>query len=82
MTISAKSRADSALAATRTTKNPILDEIQEARRERAEQVAKLRALRLAQEAADKEKAPNGAAPEKSSSNEWPMNLPQAHRRQC
>lgn len=56
MAISAKSRADSALAATRTTKNPILEEIQEVRQERAEQVAKLRALRLAKEAADKQAA--------------------------
>jgi ClpP class serine protease len=82
MTISAKSRADSALAATRTTKNLILDEIQEARRERAEQVAKLRGLRLAKEAADKEADANAASGKTAPGNEWPMNLPQAHRRQC
>jgi hypothetical protein len=82
MTISAKSRAESAFAATRTKENRALTEMQEARRERAEHVAKLRTLRLAKEAADKEEAAKAAGPKTPSSDEWPMNLPQAHRRQC
>ncbi len=48
---------------------------EKARQEEAENVARLRALRLAKEAADKEAAEKAAA-----KNKKPSRLPQAHRR--
>ncbi len=51
---SVKSRAEEQFAATQKKAKQALNEKEKARRERAEHVASLRALRLAKEAADKE----------------------------
>jgi len=67
---SEKSRADEPFAATQTR---ALKE--KAWQELVERVAKLRALRLAKEAADKE-----AAEEADAENKKPSRSPQAHRR--
>ena len=53
---SIKSKAEEQFAATQKKEKRVLKEKEIARQERAEQVAKLRALRLAKEAADKEAA--------------------------
>ncbi len=53
---SVKSRAEEQFAATQKKDKQALTEKEKARQERAEHVAKLRALRLAKEAADKEAA--------------------------
>ncbi len=53
---SVKSRAEEQFAATQKKNKPALKEKEKARQERAEHVARLRALRLAKEAADKEAA--------------------------
>ncbi len=53
---SVKSRAEEQFAATQKKDKPALKEKEKARQERAEHVARLRALRLAKEAADKEAA--------------------------
>ncbi len=54
MLISVKSKAEKLFAATQKKNKQSLNENEKARQERAEQVARLRALRLAKEAADKE----------------------------
>ncbi len=51
---SVKSRAEEQFAATQKKAKQALNEKEKTRRERAEHVASLRALRLAKEAADKE----------------------------
>ncbi len=51
---SVKSKAEEQFAATQKKDKQARNEKEKARRERAEHVAKLRALRLAKEAADKE----------------------------
>ncbi len=56
MVISVKSKAEELFAATQKKAKQALNEKEKARQERAEHVAKLRALRLAKEAADKEAA--------------------------
>ena len=53
---SVKSRAEEQFAATQKKYKPALKEEEKARQERAELVARLRALRLAKGAADKEAA--------------------------
>ncbi len=53
---SAKSRAEEQFAATQKKTKRALREKEKGRQERAEQTARLRALRLAKEAADKEAA--------------------------
>ncbi len=74
MSKSAKSRAEELFAATQKKDKQVLNEKEKARQERAERVASLRALRLANEASDK-KATEKAA----SKNKKPSRLPQAHR---
>ncbi len=69
---SKKSRADEPFA---TTQKKALKEKEKAWQELVERVAKLKALRLAKEAADKE-----AAEEADAENKKPSRLPQAHRR--
>ncbi len=54
--MSVKSRAEQQFAATQKKNKPALNEKEKARQERAEHVARLRALRLAKEAADKKAA--------------------------
>ncbi len=54
--MSVKSKAEKLFAATQKKNKRALDEKEKARQDSAEQVARLRALRLAKEAADKEAA--------------------------
>ncbi len=70
MANSARARADILLAATRLKEKPVLNEEDEKQRASAEKVARLKALRLAKEAADKKAA---------AGKEKPVRLPQAHR---
>jgi hypothetical protein len=56
---SVKSRAEQQFTATQKKDRQILKEKEKAQQERAEHTAKLRALRLAKEAADKEAAEKG-----------------------
>ena len=73
------SRAEEQFAATQKKDKQPLKEKEKARQEMAEPVARLRALRLAKEAADKEAA--AAAAEKAAAkNKKPSRLPQSHRR--
>ncbi len=58
---SVKSRAEEQFAATQKKDKQALKEKEKARQEMAEHVARLRALRLAKEAADKEAAEAAAA---------------------
>lgn len=61
MQISAKSTAEEKFAATQKKAQQALDESEIIRQERTEQMAKLRALRLAKEAADEQAAEQLAA---------------------
>ncbi len=56
MLMSVKSKAEKLFAATHKKNKQSLNEKEKARQDSAEQVARLRALRLAKEAADKEAA--------------------------
>ena len=56
---SVKSRAEQQFTATQKKDRQILKEKEKAQQERAEHTAKLRALRLAKEAADKKAAEKG-----------------------
>ncbi len=56
MLMSVKSKAEKLFAATQKKNKQSLNEKEKARQDSAEQVARLRALRLAKEAADKEAA--------------------------
>ncbi len=56
MLMSVKSKAEKLFAATQKKNKQSLNENEKARQDSAEQVARLRALRLAKEAADKEAA--------------------------
>jgi hypothetical protein len=69
-----RQKAEIKLAAIRTAGKRDLEETEEARK--ADHVAKLRALRLAKEAADKE-----AGEKEKAGARKPPRLPQAHRRQ-
>ena len=71
----AKSRADALFTATQKKEKQALKEREKARQKDAEQVARLRALRLAKEAADKESAGKSETEGPST-----VRLPQAHRR--
>ena len=53
MLMSVRSKAEERFAATQKKVKPALNEKETARQERAEHVARLRALRLAKDAADK-----------------------------
>ena len=66
MVKSARSRAEEQFSATQIKDKQALKEKEKARLETAEHVAKLRALRLAKEAADKAAAEKEAAAEKVS----------------
>ena len=74
---SEKSRADEPFAATQ---KKALKEKEKAWQELVERVAKLRALRLAKEAADKEAAEEADAEKAAAKNKKPSRSPQAHRR--
>ncbi len=77
---SVKSRAEEQFAATQKKDKQALKEKEKARQEMAEHVARLRALRLAKEAADKEAAEAAAAEKAAAKNKRPSRSPQAHRR--
>ncbi len=77
---SVKSRAEEQFAATQKKDKQALKEKEKARQEMAEHVARLRALRLAKEAADKEAAEAAAAEKAAAKRKKPSRLPQAHRR--
>ncbi len=76
---SVKSRAEEQFAATQKKDKQALKEKEKARQEMAEHVARLRALRLAKEAADKEAA-GGRRRESRRQEQKPSRLPQSHRR--
>ena len=77
---SAKSRAEEQFAATLKKDKQALKEKEKARQESAEHVARLRALRLAKEAADKKAAEKAAAEKAAAKSKKSSRLPQAHRR--
>jgi|TARA_Y100000031_G_scaffold148324_1_gene184489 colicin import membrane protein len=68
---SAKSRTEKQFTATQKRDKQILKEREKARREKAEHVAKLRALRLAKEAADKEASEEPDVKSGAAENETP-----------
>ena len=75
---SVKSRAEEKFAAIQKKDKPALKEKEKALQERAEHVARLRALRLAKEADDKEAADKEAAEKAAAKKKKPSRLPQAH----
>ncbi len=80
---SVKSRAEAQFTAPGKKAKQALKEKEKARREISEHVAKLRALRLAKEAADKEAAEAAEAEKalaKTAKGKKTTRLPQAHRR--
>ena len=78
MAKSAKSRAEVQFAATQKRDKQFLKEKEKAQQELVERVAKLRALRLAKEAADKEAAEQAAAEKAAAkSKKKPSRSPQA-----
>ncbi len=74
------SRAEEQFAATQKKDKQALMEKDKAQQEMAERMARLRALRLAKEAADKEAAKEADAEKAAAKNKKPSRLPQAHRR--
>jgi hypothetical protein len=80
MSKSVKARAEQHFAATEKKDKQALKNKEKALQERAEQVASLRALRLAKEAANKEVAEETDAENGAAKNKKPSRLPQAHRR--
>ncbi len=77
---SVKSRAEEQFAASQKKAKQALTEKEKAYQEMVERVARLRALRLAKEAADKEAAEEADAEKAAAKNKKPSRLPQAHRR--
>ncbi len=79
MVESVKSRAEEKFAAIQKKDKQTLKEKEKALQERTEHVARLRALRLAKEAADKKAAEETAAEKTAAKNKKPSRLPQTHR---
>jgi hypothetical protein len=84
MRISVKSRAEEQFTATQKKTKQALTEKAQARQERADHIAKLKALRLAKEAADKEAAgkadaEKAAAKKAAAKKKKPSALPRVHR---
>jgi len=78
---SAKSKAEEHFTASKRKDEQDLKDKEIVRRERAEKVAKLRALRLSKEATDKEAAERVDANKAAADNKIvSRRLPQAHRR--
>lgn len=75
---SAKSRAEIKFAATQKRDKQFLKEKEKAQQELVERVAKLRALRLAKEAADKEAAEQAAAEKAAAKKKKPSRSPEGH----
>ncbi len=76
---SVKSRAEEQFAATQKKDKQALKGKKKALQERAEHVARLRALRLAKEAADKKAAEKATAEKAAAKNKKPSRSPRAHR---
>ena len=86
MRISVKSRAEEQFATTQKKAKQALTESEKARQERTDHIAKLKALRLAKEAADREAAEKAvaekaAAKKAAAKKKKPSALPQVHRPQ-
>ena len=79
MVESVKSRAEEKFAAIQKKDKQAMNEKKKALQERAEHRARLRALRLAKEAADKKAAEEAAAEKAAAKKKKPSRLPQAHR---
>ncbi len=79
MVKSVKSRAEEKFAAIQKKDKQAPKGKAKALQERAEHVARLRALRLAKEADDKKAAEEAAAEKAAAKNKKPKRLPQAHR---
>ena len=77
---SVKSRAEEKFAATQKKDKQVLKEKEKAQQERAEHTARLRALRLAKEAADEKAAEEADAEKAAAKNKKSSRLPQVHRR--
>ncbi len=78
MNKSAKSRAEIQFAATQKRDKQFFKEKEKANQELVERVAKLRALRLAKEAADAEAAEQAASEKASAKKKKPLRSPQGH----
>ena len=83
---SVKLRAEEQFTATQKKAKQALTKNEEVRRERADHIAKLKALRLAKEAADREAAEKAvaekaAAKKAAAKKKKPSALPQVHRPQ-
>ncbi len=76
---SVKSRAEEQFAATQKKDKQALKGKKKAQQEKAEHVARLRALRLAKEAADEKSAEKAAAEKVAAKNKKSSRLPRAHR---
>ncbi len=81
MQMAVRSRAEEQFAATQKKAKQALKEKDKEQRERAEHIAKLRALRLAKEAADKEAADKEAAEKAAAKKKKPSKSPKVRRRQ-
>ena len=75
-----KSRAEEQFTATQKKGNQARKERDKASQERAEHVARLKALRLAKEADDKIAAEKAAAEKAATKDKKPSRLPQVNRR--
>ena len=76
---SVKSKAELQFTATQKKDKQALKDKEKARQERAAHTQRLRALRLAKEAADKEAAEKAAAGKTAAKKKKPSRLPQVHR---
>ncbi len=74
-----KSRAEEQFAEIQKKDKQALNEKEKALQERAEHVARLRALRLAKEAADKKAAEEAATEKTAAKKKKSSRLPRAHR---
>ncbi len=79
MVESVKSRAEEKFSAIQKKDEKAMNEKKKALQERAEHVARLRALRLAKEAADKEAADKEAAEKAAAKKKKPSRLPKAQQ---
>lgn len=83
MSKSARSKAEAQFTATNKKDTKALMDREKVRQQKADQVARLRALRLAKEAADKEAADKEAAEkEAAKAKNKSSRLPKGHRRQA
>jgi hypothetical protein len=81
MQIAVKSRAEAQFTATQKRAEQALSDLEKTRQERADHIAKLKALRLTKEAADKEAAEKADAEKAAAKNSKPSDSPQVHQSQ-